>query len=77
MKEERQKAARAGRQLGLPGRIGKLFPNSPNQNPFAAMVLKSGKKATLDPGWSFRHLILVGISWNISDVLNKSVNSLM
>lgn len=40
------------------------------------MVLKSGKKATLDPGWSFRHLILVGISWNISDVLNKSVNSL-
>lgn len=81
-KEEGQKAARTGRHsLILPGSAGKLFPNSPNQKPFTAMVLKSRKKSTLDPRMvlqpEMQNLITVGIGWSSSDVLNKSINSLL
>lgn len=45
------------------------------------MVLKSKKKSTLDPRMALQpeiqHPIIVGIVCSSSDVLNKSVNSLL
>lgn len=66
--EERQKAARTGRHtLILPGRAGKLFPNSPNQKPFTATVLKSRKKSTLlIPGWSFSQKCIISSLWALA-----------